>query len=105
MVYGFGGSHAPKALDDLNQDLANFLLIRGPYAWLGTGWAGCDQQPIARPAVLDSDFGTPLGLCSETSPGSGVFERNYTKAIIRMDCEVWKGTIVPVTSLEDAAIL
>jgi hypothetical protein len=26
------------------QDLAAFLLVRGPYAWLGWGWKGCSQE-------------------------------------------------------------
>ena len=31
-------------LPDLAQDLASFLLVRGPYAWLGHGWVGCDRE-------------------------------------------------------------
>ena len=59
------------------QDLASFLLIRGKYAWLGHGWQGCSQPEADRgggypfPPQLNADFGTPLGLCKETVPGSG----------------------------------
>ena len=26
------------------QDIANFLLVRGPYAFLGHGWLGCSRK-------------------------------------------------------------
>merc|ERR1711920_212189 len=41
MAYGLQGN--PEKLTDLVQDLANFLLVRGPYAWLGHGWHGCSR--------------------------------------------------------------
>ncbi len=34
------------------QDLANFLLLRGPYAWLGYSWVGCSVK-YARPPEMD----------------------------------------------------
>eukprot|EP00729_Bicosta_minor_P019204 gene19204-1135_t len=41
-------------MPDFNQDLANFLLIRGPFAWLGHGWKGCSQDyPFAPELNLD----------------------------------------------------
>jgi hypothetical protein len=50
MGYGMSGQpHSRSA--DLMQDLAGFLLIRGPYSWLGWGWKGCSQVkgiPVAR---------------------------------------------------------
>ncbi len=36
----------------LCQDLANFLLLRGPYAWFGYAWIGCSQSYI-RPPQMD----------------------------------------------------
>ena len=36
--------HDPSQLAALKQDLANFLLVRGPFAWLGHGWMGCSKQ-------------------------------------------------------------
>jgi hypothetical protein len=31
--------------------------------------------------------------CHETSPGSEVFERKWSKATVQLDCKAWKGTI------------
>ena len=82
------------------QDLANFLLIRGPYAWLGHGWQGCDQPSADEgggypfPPQLHTDFGTPLGLCAETKDGSGVFRREWSKATVEMDCNTGTPSIV-----------
>ena len=39
MMYALN-AHRPNVMPDVKQDLANFLLIRGPYAWLGHGWKG-----------------------------------------------------------------
>ena len=37
-----------------------------------------------------------VGLCKETSPGSDVFTREYTKATITLDCMVrFEATVVP----------
>ena len=46
----------------LVQQLAGFLLMRGNYSWFGYGFQGC-SKPYFRPAELDADYGTPLGLC------------------------------------------
>jgi hypothetical protein len=35
---------------------AEFLLTRGPYAWLGFGWSGCYTEPRPRPEVWDLDY-------------------------------------------------
>ena len=86
LFYSFSKSPAQVA-QSLMQDLTNFLLVRGPFAWLGSGWHGCDQV-YDRPPLLDSlDVGTPTGNCSETAPGSGVFERQWSKSKVSMDCK------------------
>jgi hypothetical protein len=89
-----GCTYSPSPPDFL-QDLASFLLWRGPYAWLGTSWIGCGNPDfagdMAKYPQLNYDYGTPLGLCRETAPG--VFSRNYTKASVSMDCASWKGSI------------
>jgi hypothetical protein len=82
MTYAFspGGCKGdPSALVSPEQDIANFLLVRGPYAWLGHGWLGCSRE-YEVPPLLNADYGEPTGLCSETAPGSGVFTREWTKA-------------------------
>lgn len=87
------------------QDLAAFMLIRGPYAWLGYSWMGCNNDPNDKstatikyhfPEALGKDYGEPLGLCSETAPGSEVFHRAYSKANVTLNCKNWIGSITPV---------
>ena len=93
------GAHQPVSA--LSLDLANFLLIRGDYAWLGHGWQGC-AQPLADqgggypfPHELNADFGTPEGLCAETGgAGSGVFKREFSKATVEMNCNTGMPSIV-----------
>lgn len=77
------------SLPFFEQDLATFLLVRGPYAWIGYTWSGCtdsnypagcdlhcngttnnckacrfplarDAHPFPRPPALDDDYGEPL---------------------------------------------
>ena len=97
LMYGFGPggcSHVnPDSLPDFNNDLANFLLVRGPRAYLGTGWVGCSRNYVY-PSALAVDYGEPTGICAETAPGSGVFKRTYTKSVVTMDCATWTSSIV-----------
>ena len=93
-------------LTDLQQDLANFLLTRSPYSWLGWGWdnapayrsksGGC-SRPYTFPDEFNLDYGEPAagaaGLCKETAAGSEVFRREFSKATVQMDCKQWKGSI------------
>merc|ERR1712167_425962 len=67
----------------LQQDIAFFLLARGPYAWLGWGVWGMtwpfNAEPahgelpplphgVPRPALIERDFGAPVhASCAETS--------------------------------------
>jgi len=74
-------------------DLATFLLVRGPYWWLGYGWVGCGVK-YDFPASLSVDYGEPLGTCAETTPGSGVFTRAWTKATAKVDCNAMEGSVV-----------
>ena len=45
--------------------------------------------------MLDSDFGEPVDgqRCAETSEGSGVFAREYTKAGVQSDTNTNTATI------------
>lgn len=67
--------------------------IRGPYAYLGSGWSGCGITSFDYPAGLALDYGEPQGLCAETASGSGVFVREWTKSTVQMDCNTWTPTI------------
>lgn len=94
MAYGFTTSDS-KVLPELKADVANFLLTRGRYAWLGHGWRGCSRTYLF-PPELNADYGEPQGLCRETAPASGVFVREWSKATVQMDCKSWTPTITPV---------
>ena len=90
---------AGKTSGDFMPNLAAFLLIRGPYAWFGNAWQGCNNIPARRPE-LDRDYGTPMGACVETHSGSGVFTRSWTRADVTVDCNAWTGTIDPVKGVQ-----
>jgi hypothetical protein len=74
---------------------AEFLLTRGPYAILGYTWFGCTNGGTVNPRApeWDQEFGTPTGVCAETSPGSGVFSRDWTGATVQWDCNAGHGSI------------
>ena len=91
MAYGLSGE-PEKRNPDLQQDLANFLLVRGAYAWLGHGWLGCSRDYVF-PPELHGDYGVPGGLCAETASGSGIFVREWSKATVQMDCGSYTPTI------------
>lgn len=93
MMYAFSPGRCggdPSNLTSPEQDIANFLLTRGPYAYLGHGWLGCSRT-YQVPEQINWDYGTPTGLCTETS--TGVFKREWTKATVSMDCNTWTPTI------------
>jgi hypothetical protein len=73
---------------------AEFLLTRGPYAWLGFGWDGCfPTVPVpSRPQLWDLDYGMPLGHCVELG-NTGVFQRNYSRSAVTWDCPNGVGEI------------
>jgi hypothetical protein len=117
LFYGYSRSahRTPFPLPTPDQDLAMFLLSRGPYAFFGAGhwesrrhgaraltaplpppppptpgygWLGCasPSKPFTRPPSIDREYGAPLNFCSQTAPGSGVWTRNFTLADVTMDC-------------------
>ena len=82
----------PSKLLSLKQDLANFLLIRGPFAWLGHAWKGCSKD-YPFPPEFHLDYGTPVdSICAETSDGSGVFAREWSNVRVQLDCNTWEPT-------------
>ena len=100
MLYGWSpgacswGPAGPGRFDPGNLlspeiDIANFELIRGPFGFIGSGWQGCSLS-YERPPLLDRDFGTPLGLCAETAPGSGVFSREFSTVTVSVDSATWR---------------
>ena len=96
MMYAFGPGGCrgdPSQLVQFRQDLANFLLVRGPYAWLGHGWLGCSRV-YDFPTELNQDYGEPIdSVCRETAVNSGIFVREWSKASVQMDCNTWTPTL------------
>lgn len=89
LFVGYTGSPNVTQFDE---DFATFMLVRGPYAWIGFAWVGCITS-YEYPANLTLEYGTPTGTCAETSPGSGVFTRDFTLATATMDCGAYKGSV------------
>lgn len=77
-IPGGGFKMTPQGFTDYT---AEFLLTRGPYALLGYTWFGCTNGNTENPRApeWDEDFGEPVNTCSETTPGSGVYTREWTK--------------------------
>lgn len=83
MMYGMGKGCSlvtDKATGypvDFEQHLASFLVLRGPYAWLGWAWVGCSGNrgkgsgsvplPPTPKEMFATDYGTPTGICKETA--------------------------------------
>ena len=104
MHYGIRGCgvHEPpwtSNLSDIGPHVANFMLIRGEYAYLSTGWSGCgssvsDHAYGWNEQWLDADYCQPVDeVCKETAPNSGVFTREWSKAVVQMDCNKWEPTV------------
>lgn len=58
----------------------------------GIGWVGCSQE-YEYPSGFNEDYGDAIGICSETSPGSGIFTREFTKSTVQMNCSSYVPTI------------
>lgn len=81
MHYAFtpGGCKGdPGNLTDALQDIANFQLTRGPFAWLGHGWLGCSRD-YEVPEQFNWDFG-------EVSSGGGRGLRCAARIFVRPLC-------------------
>ena len=74
------------------EDIATFLLVRGKYAWLGAGWGGCNVYP-PYPEEFKRDFGTPVEEAYSEVGSSGIFKRQWTKAMVQFDCASHTGAI------------
>jgi hypothetical protein len=92
-------------LPNVEVDVVSFMLVRGPYAWIGYAWLGCtsDSTPghggssrYTAPSelpILQADYGTPTGPMKETGSGTGIFTRDWTKATVQMDCNTYTPSI------------
>jgi hypothetical protein len=101
MFFGFSrvahsqGWYPNGSLPYPDQDVAAFLLTRGPWAYIGYGWTGCADadHPFTRPASLDADYGVPEGFCHEVA--DGVWTREWSKATVSLDCNTFSAKIAP----------
>ena len=92
MMYSLN-CNTPANLTSPAEDVANFLLIRGPFAWLGHGWKGCSKD-YPFPSELNMDYGEPVDkVCKETAASSGIFTREWSNAHVTMDCNKWAPSI------------
>lgn len=82
------GDHAPSA-----QMVAAFMIVRGPHAWLGTGWQGCTAKDSTwqQHPLLQLDPGSPLSNCEHSKPG--VFSRKYSRGTVSLDCNSFKAVL------------
>ena len=62
---------------------------------MSDSWCGCTNGEQMRPRAKewDEEFGEPLSVCKETMPGSGIYEREWTKASVEWDCASAHGKI------------
>ena len=49
------------------QDIATFLLVRGPWAWMGFGWLGCTAS-YERPEALHYDYVRRTACSQQINP-------------------------------------
>eukprot|EP01052_Picozoa_sp_SAG31_P039828 SAG31_NODE_5609_length_2424_cov_2.263656_2_plen_130_part_00 len=100
MMYGLSGAgdkdikYNWTTISDLEQDVANFLLVRGDHAYLTCGWAPCADKIGWNTTLFDADYGVPVDeSCRETEPNSSVFVREWSRANVSMDCRSWTPSI------------
>lgn len=103
LLFGLHAGNATDPLPFLEQDVAAFLLMRGPWAWAGYGVWGMswpagtsflspNGTSVDLPPQLTADYGVPVDpVCTETTPG--VFTRRWTKAVATLDCTTWTGRV------------
>jgi hypothetical protein len=78
-----------RPLPAVAEDLAAFLIARGAYAWIGSGWVGCiTDYPF--PDEWTVDYGVPVAPFTRAGH---VFTREWSKATATFDCDAWKGTV------------
>merc|ERR1712012_157470 len=87
-----------------DQYLAQFLLTRGDYAWIGYDYRGCKTDLYPRPLEWDVDYGEPIGACFETADHSQIFKRLWAKAEVEWDCNLRHGSIAKLSAPVDIVV-
>lgn len=96
LIFGIEPGTKDHRLPYFKQNLATFLLIRGPYAYLGYGVWGMSwpaNELPTRPPELELDYGEPRELCRETAKDSQIFTREWSKASVQINCKTWEAII------------
>lgn len=102
LLFGLHAGNATVPLPQLQQDIAAYLLMRGPWAFVGygvwgmswpvgTSWVTPNGTSAPVPQEFSMDYGRPAGLCVETA--AGVFQRLLSKSIVQLDCNAWQANI------------
>lgn len=73
-----------------DMDLAYFMLVRGPWAWLGYSYTFCAAKYTMPPALF-LDYGDPLSTCAESAPG--IFTRRFAHAVATVDTNAYTGRV------------
>ena len=81
------------------EQLASYLLTRGPYGFIGHGWQGTCDSDYSLPSEFLQDYGTPLDNC--TSIDNITWTRRWTKATVAVSCDTLKTSIVSVPDADD----
>eukprot|EP00591_Stephanopyxis_turris_P015997 CAMPEP_0195533296 /NCGR_PEP_ID=MMETSP0794_2-20130614/40198_1 /TAXON_ID=515487 /ORGANISM="Stephanopyxis turris, Strain CCMP 815" /LENGTH=184 /DNA_ID=CAMNT_0040665769 /DNA_START=53 /DNA_END=607 /DNA_ORIENTATION=- len=115
-LFGFSVQHQTQFLQ-LEQDLAFFLLVRGPYTYAGWGVWGMTwpfnaesshgalpplPHGVPLPSEFNSDYGVPLEVCHEIKPG--VFHREWSRGTVELNCHTFQATI-DIMAEEDGALV
>jgi len=94
LLAGLSYNDSLKEFPFLVQQLVAFLLMRGPYAYIGYGeWGMVWPSSVPFPdEIWKNDYGEPVDdYCYKLD--HDVFQRRYAKATFQLDCQTWEATI------------
>jgi hypothetical protein len=94
------GNSNSTALPYLTQQLAAFLLMRGPYAWIGWGVWGMEWNfpKVPMPPVLfQGNFGEPQQARCERVAATNLFQRRWSNGVVQLDCDTFQATLPKYT--------
>ena len=70
---------------DLEQDVANFLLLRGDHAYLAAGWGGFPDKIGWSEELFDADYGVPVDEICTAMVGVAAARIRKAFPIVRQD--------------------
>eukprot|EP01114_Cavostelium_apophysatum_P018996 TRINITY_DN5990_c0_g1_i2.p1 TRINITY_DN5990_c0_g1~~TRINITY_DN5990_c0_g1_i2.p1 ORF type:complete len:447 (-),score=72.88 TRINITY_DN5990_c0_g1_i2:49-1389(-) len=94
LLYGVTYEEDSEEYPYLLQQVATFLLSRGPFGYLGMGVWGMTwpQQAPFPDLIWKGDYGTPIDPhCYRLN--NNTFARSYSNAFVTVDCDSWTATI------------